>query len=311
MNKKDEEELGLEFNDEKLICRVRIPNASSTAFGGGVPIGDKIKPLTLEALEAIGKNKEITENALNGTIMPSLPLLPYPCFVSPWTVLLRPRDPEKPYVNSRTTTLISVWTLYQFLFYYRAVLHGTADKKKKVALENALNMKQEQDQWFKRVNDSLNEFYAQMKKTGVTNHRHKDATRCMFDFSRMLLQHTLDFIHILERRIHRCVTVLVVGGGEEDIPCYLTRRNNGFVFTSSAAVQTEQREQEEAREILHMIQWFSQKQTNADHKIIRTDAIFRIMEKSKSDDRCVLERFIPYATLWEYAKFMDTDGILD
>lgn len=316
----------LEFNDAKNICRIS-PSVAP----------EQIKSLTVEVLDAIGKNVEITRKMLNQTILPSLPLLPYPCFVSPWSLLLKPRNPEKPYGASRTMTLISVWTLYEFLFCYRAVAASATTSatasgggiKLKRDLEAALNMKAEQDEWLRRVNGFLNEFFRRMKNSGVTSHRHKDATRCMYDFSGGLFDHTMEFIHLLERRVHRCVCIVM---GNDKIPCYLTRVDKSLI---PKPPENEMRDKVLAQETLFMIQWFSQKQLNASAASakaeanmsseppaakaagaagvtpIRTELISKIIETQREDPRCVLGGFIPYATLWEYAKFMDVDRMLE
>lgn len=331
---------GLDFNDAKSLCRV------TTVMTQGVA---QAKPLAVEVVDAIAKNVEITQKILNQTILPSLPVLPFPCFVSPWSILLRPKDPEKPYIPSRTTTLISIWTLYEFLFCYRAAINATNDVKIKTALTAAVNMKIEQDAWINRVHRFLNEFFTRMKQAGITEPQHKDATKCMYDFSSALFDYTMDFIHLLETRVHACACIVA---GTDKIPCYKTRIDKSFIPRANS-------EKTLAQETLFMVQWFSQKQLNATasavlaeaeekrsvdahkgtpggtfdaHKDtlggavgggsgsgdpkdvpipqIRTNIITQIIEKQRGDPRHVLGEFIPYATLWEYAKFMDTDKIL-
>jgi hypothetical protein len=208
-------------------------------------------------------------------------------------------------------------------------------------------MKMEQDAWINRVHRFLNEFFARMKQAGITEPQHKDATKCMYDFSSVLFDYTMDFIHLLETRVHACACIVA---GNDKIPCYKTRVDKSFIPRANS-------EKALAQETLFMIEWFSQKQLNASALAeaeakrsalaaatgggggaletpkgtsaaigggngggngggappipqIRTNIITQIIERQRGDPRHVLGEFIPYATLWEYAKFMDTDKIL-
>lgn len=277
----------------------------------GVPM-DKVVRLKVLSQKGLTENKAIADQC-NAELIPGLEVLPARCATSPWAAMLR-YDERAPFVPVTTTTIRSIWDLYQMQMYYlsqAAYARSVGNHALSKGLIRIIEEDRTESSALERdFNKAFNDF---VHSLGVVVDRAK-ATQ---EFCSLMWTFTIRYIHMLERRIHACCCL---HSGTKDIRCLLTPNAlvpEGFPYDVA----------QEAKDTLDMQAWFQTKQSNGiaeqlvdpegnprrdvDKPVVHIDhtSIVRVMQESRNDPGVVWRRFVPWRTLWQYMLFQDFLGL--
>lgn len=277
-----------------------------------------------KALEALSANSALREELVQKNI-PGMTIMPGYCRPSPLVALVWKSD-EKPWIPSVTTTWRVIWALYQVITWYEghAKHIKTLGKKQQhdAIMKECDSIKKRRQEWEEHLEKDLRTFFKRMKDHGLTEMSHPDATQCMNDFAALLWEHTFRWIHALEELLWKtiCVASGDSGGTAPTVPLAFSSKAQLSETQIAACVDG----QHLAQDSIDLKHYFQAKQANIIGVHATTDLgeikkdyvpvyhlhpahIDTVLGKHRNDAKQVYRQFIPYITLWEYAKLIESE----
>lgn len=278
-----------------------------------------------KALEALSANSVLREELVQKNI-PGMTIMPGYCRPSPLVALIWKND-EKPWIPSLTTTWRVIWALYQVITWYEGhakYLKSIGKKQQHDAIMKECGpdaIAKRRQQWEDQLlQHDLKNFFKRMKDHGLTEMSHPDATSCMNDFAALLWEHTFRWIHSLEELLWKTICVASSTSGAGSIPLAFCCKS-WLTEQQIAACVDPQRLAADSLDLKH---FFQAKQSNIIGVHATTDLgeikkdyvpvyhihpahISEVLSKHRNDSKQVYRQFIPYITLWEYAKLIESE----
>jgi hypothetical protein len=268
------------------------------------------KPLVQKGLS----DNRVIDDQCTAEVMPSLEVLPARCATSPMLAMLR-YDERQPFVPVTTTTLRSIWSLYQMQLYFQAQ-QEVARQMGNHELYRALKRAIEEDPEVGKL-----KMYSEQKQNAFYG-APGDAKSKLPAFVELMWDLTMRHIHMLERRMHAC-TVLMSKNNKDIRP----------LFTPNAMVPEDfpYDPAQEAKDSLDMQNWFQTKQSNyiaqetaaaananaagggvsvsGKWMFIDHEHIVPALQDHRRDPARVWRSSVPWRTLWQYMLFQDNLGL--
>jgi hypothetical protein len=254
--------------------------------------------MNFQAAMGILMDNNLKDDKLCTDVIPCLEILPFICCKSPIVAMIQYNN-KNPNTLLITTTIKSIEVLFQVKKYLFAIIFDMRQKNDKnwEKLHKFLTNEEGLKKYLINFEKDLQIFFEKVKQHQIST-SHAMFKNCMNDFGNMMKKYTFQRIHLYEKQIFNCLLELSKTPEQLEFRCTpIDNIPNNLKFKANAA--------------LDVINFFKLKQ---DFITTHEGTMFlnygQIEEKIKLNKN-LFDNLIPYETLWEYAKLLDKNNLIN